>query len=166
MNNNDQTPDHNDEDLENYHFVSYEQGAKDLDQLITMAEEVSKKVTDINERIARIKHGLVYALCFSVLSVVLSFYLNALSKTSILDLSLIAIVISLGMFSVVLIFVWVGALKIKSLSRSKYLEMKILRNLFVMIHEYKSYIHTSNTSPVEKAIIDMRLQRIEYSGHW
>lgn len=43
-------------------------------------------------------------------------------------------------------------------------ETEILHKLLNMVYEYKAHVHDEKLSSVENAILEMRLQRINFSG--
>ena len=79
-------------------------------------------------------------------------------------ISLIILAAFLSFGSLVYIYKYVRNIRIYR--RSLDAEVQILHRLLDMVHEYKENLHEKEMSYVEKAILDMKLQRIKYSSKW
>lgn len=135
---------------------------KELDQLLDLAEKVSATISDLNDKITKIKLGLLYIglLIFfpALISVQLQISESSLAALEI-PLKIITVIFVVGFSS---LFV-MGSRKLKNLTKSKKIESSILHDLLQMVHEYRYYLYDGKIGSVERAIIEMRLKRIEFS---
>lgn len=137
--------------------------AKDFEQLLHMAEEVSQNIKEINKTIVNFRFGLVF-LFLSIMTILLGFMDDwATSRAYILS------DFNKSMFdvlSVTLLFVVIGFmiglfLRANDKVKEKVAEAKVLKQLLQLIFELRDNVEISMT-PVEQAIVDMRLQRVSF----
>lgn len=133
-------------------------------QLIEMAEKVSEQIANINDRIEKGNFTIVSSLLLSSFPAIGAATLYA-TDTIIKFMALPLFLIGVASLITALMLAVVAKKRSLELNRSKKIETDILHNLLIMIHEYKEQIYKSEKSPVERAIIDMRLKRIEFSGN-
>lgn len=143
--------------------------SNELEKLVAMAEDVSETVNGLQTKIANLRVMSMIATVGLYASVGAASYLldrpNWLSGVSIafyLLLILVAALIGLG--SIFYVYQYVS--KIKEYRRSLDAEIGILHRLLDMVHEYKDNIHGEELTYVERAILDMKLQRIKFSSKW
>lgn len=141
---------------------------KDIDQigqLLDMAESVSEKIADFNEKISRIKSAIILFFTFSLFPVYLAFKVDNGAVQSAFFAEVFRFLVA-GFFVVTVTFLATAYRKVTHFQRAKKLEIAILHDLLPMIHEYRSYLYDVENSYIDRAIIDMRLKRIEYSGRY
>lgn len=137
----------------------------DLEKLVDMAEEVSSKISDLNDKISKLKNAILYLSAFMFMPFTLSYFLPTIDSPT--RLIVYPLIIVGGIFFVAgLFYIILGIRRLRDLTDSKKLEQEILHDLLNMIHEYRIYLHSESASLVANAILDMRLKRIEYSGRW
>ncbi|NOH45845.1 hypothetical protein F0259_18815 [Vibrio cyclitrophicus] len=141
----------------------------ELEKLVNMAEEVSETVNSLHEKIANLRVmfmvstiGLYAALGSSYFIFNRPDWLMNLPIAFYISLIILAAFLSFG--SLVYIYKYVRNIRIYR--RSLDAEVQILHRLLDMVHEYKENLHEKEMSYVEKAILDMKLQRIKYSSKW
>ncbi|WP_332822913.1 hypothetical protein [Stutzerimonas kunmingensis] len=142
---------------------------KDIDQigqLLDMAESVSEKITDLNGRIAKIKSAVILFFTFSLFPVYLALKVGGGASIHVEIFAEVFRFLVAGFVVVMVIFLATAYRKIIHFERAKKLEIAILHDLLPMIHEYRSYLYDVENSYIDRAIIDMRLKRIEYSGRY
>ncbi len=136
-----------------------------IEQLLDMAESVSGKISDLNERISKIKSAIILFSILSLFPIYLAFKVGdgALSIETFAGFFRFIIV---GFVVLMVTFLATAYRKVLYFERAKKLEIAILHDLLPMIHEYRSYLYDVENSYIGRAIIDMRLKRIEYSGRY
>lgn len=141
----------------------------ELEKLVYMAEEVSETVNALHTKIANLRImfmastiGLYAAIGFGFFIFQPPEWLPKLSITFYSSLFFLVIFIGLG--SAFYIFKYFRNIRI--LKRNLEIEIQILHRLLDMVHEYQENIYDKKMSHVEKAILDMKLQRIKYSSKW
>ena len=143
--------------------------SNDLEKLVTMAEKISETVNDLRTKITNLR-----AMFFvSIIALYASggFVAILISKPYWFDgipVSIIAVSIFVGaaLFLGVAYFIFQYFRKIKKYRKDLKEEIEILHRLLVMIDEYRSHCKDDGVGFVDEAIIEMRLQRIKYSGEW
>lgn len=141
----------------------------ELEKLVNMAEEVSETISLLHTKIANLRVmfmvstvGLYAAVGSAYLFFQRPEWLTNLPFPFYLTLIFLAVVIGLGSF----IYIYKYAQNIRIYRQSLDAEIKILHRLLNMVHEYKENLHETEMSYVEKAILDMKMQRIKYSSKW
>ena len=143
--------------------------SNELEKLVNMAEEVSETVNSLHEKIANLRVmfmvstiGLYAAIGSGYFIFKRPDWLMSLPVAFYISLILLAAFLSLG--SMFYIYKYVRNIHIYR--RSLDAEVQILHRLLEMVHEYKENLYEKEMSYVEKAILDMKLQRIKYSSKW
>lgn len=138
----------------------------ELEKLITLAEEVSTKVTTLNDRIGQLGRALFFVGLTGILPAFMTAYLwfsNYISG----NLLILTVCFSSVSFIASMWLQVVGTRKIRKMEHSREMESEILSDLLSMVYEYRTYIYDADKSkPINNALIDMRLKRLEYSGKW
>jgi hypothetical protein len=141
----------------------------ELEKLVNMAEEVSGTVASLHTKIANLRVmfmvssiGLYAALGSIYFVFQRPEWLINLPFAFYLTLIFLATFLSLGS----LFYIYKYVRNIRIYRRSLGAEIEILRRLLDMVHEYYENVHEAEISYVEKAILDMKLQRIKYSIKW
>lgn len=144
-------------------------GSTELEKLVNMAEEVSETVNSLHAKIAslRVMFMISTAVLYASLgSAYLAFqrpdWFANLPFAFYITLILLTAFLCLG--SVFYIYKYIRNIRIYR--RSLDAEIGILHRLLDMVHEYKENVYDKEMSYVERAILDMKLQRIKYSSKW
>lgn len=141
----------------------------ELETLVGMAEEVSETISLLHSKIANLRVMLMLStigLYSAAVSVYFVFknpgWLSNLPFTLYIALIFLAFFLVMGSF----FYIYKYLVNIKSYKRKLDIEIKIMHRLLIMVHEYKEYIYDKEMSYVEKAILEMKLERIMYSSKW
>lgn len=144
-----------------------ETSASQLERLLNLAEEVSGKVDVLHQNIASLRgqfylHAIVaYFLSIFIASL---FYRRDWFKIFSDELFFILI---FSMFALLILNVYYFS---KTISRLRLfrgelsLEKEILHRLLDIVHEYLDNLYQIQMNHVDKAILELRLQRIKYSS--
>ena len=143
--------------------------SSELEKLVNMAEEVSETVNSLHVKIANLRVmfmistiGIYAAIGSSYAVYKKPEWLINLPFAMYITLLLFAIFLGLG--SLFYIYKYVRNIRIYRITLDA--EIDILHRLLDMVHEYKDNVHEIEMSYVERAILDMKLQRIKYSSKW
>ena len=141
----------------------------ELEKLVNMAEEVSGTVNSLHEKIANLRIMFMFStvgLYTAIGSIYFIFkipdWLANLPVAFYISLIMLAAFLSLGS----IFYIYKYTRNIRVYRRSLDAEIQILHRLLDMVHEYKDNLHEREMSYVERAILDMKLQRIKYSSKW
>lgn len=144
-----------------------ETSASQLERLLNLAEEVSGKVDVLHQNIASLRgqfylHAIVaYFLSIFIASL---FYRRDWFKIFSDELFFVLI---FSMFALLILNVYYFS---KTISRLRLfrgelsLEKEILHRLLDIVHEYLDNLYQIQMNHVDKAILELRLQRIKYSS--
>lgn len=141
--------------------------SNELEKLVNMAEEVSETVNALHTKIANLRVMFMLAIMSLYASFGLGYFIFQspswfLNFPLAFHLTLILLAIFLGVGSVLYLCKYFRNINIYRHNLET--EIQIMRRLLDMVHEYKENIHEKDMSYVEKAILDMKLQRIKYSS--
>ncbi|MBH0046504.1 hypothetical protein [Pseudoalteromonas sp. NZS11_1] len=144
-------------------------GSSELEKLVNMAEEVSETVNSFHAKIANLRVmfmistiGLYAAIGSSYFIFNRPDWLINLPMAFYLSLIVLAIFLCVGSS----FYIYKYSINIRTYRRNLAAEVKILLRLLDMVHEYQENIFNEEMSYVERAILDLRLQRIRYSNKW
>lgn len=139
---------------------------KDLDRLVSLAEDISENVQIMNLKIIKIKQGFFWllGLAYIFIAVGLSIYhLNTLNTFEPIH----KILFYIGALTFVLLVTILLSTMINNLRKLKQdmrIEKSILIELLDMIHELENASHYSSlVDPISNALLKMRLKRIYFT---
>ena len=146
-----------------------DESSSELEKLLLMAEKISETVNELHTKTANLRtmsyfSGIATYISFGLLTY---FYINPeliFDVPLTLKLSAGIVLLSASTLGVYITYQYFS--KIKRYRRDLMVETEMLHRLLAMIHEYKDHIHSSDLSYVDNAVLEMRLQRIKYSGKW
>jgi len=143
--------------------------SNELEKLVAMAEEVSETVNELHIKIANLR--VMFMVSTIALYVAIGAAYFVFQPPQWLSNSPLAFYLSLGMLAVFLglgscFYIYKYTRNIRVYRHNLETEIEILHRLLEMVYEYKENIHDKELSYVEKAILDMKLQRIKYSSKW
>lgn len=141
----------------------------ELEKLVAMAEEVSATVSSLHTKIASLRVmcmvsviSMYFAMCSIYLLLKGPSWMPEIPRVVLLIVMLLVVCVIIFCF----LFIFRYMHNIKLYKQNLNTEVQILHRLLDMVHEYKENLHEEEINYVEKAILDMRLQRIRYSTKW
>ena len=134
-----------------------------------MAEEVSGTVSQLQTKMNNLRTMAVVSAIGLYGGLGVAYYIYRASKNWVefpfpFPYTLAAIAVSLAIGCMYILIQYIS--KIKSYRYEVDSEKKILHRLLDMVYEYKGHIEEDELSIVDSALLDMKLQRIKFSGKW
>lgn len=137
----------------------------ELNKLVSMAEEVSERVTMLNVALSKSRLILITSSVLTYLSLGLVFTMaldwKSFSALS-MNYSIIAIAVIIAVCS--MLYAVKSFKELKNNRQILEIEKEILKRLLEMVYEYKEHLHNSEFSFVDNAILEMKLKRMKFSG--
>lgn len=141
--------------------------SNELERLLDMAEKISDTVGKLNATIINTATRLIFLgviLIILVLGISL-FWARSGWHQTLPMLSYYAVTILAMLTVVFLTYLFFRiAIQLKSLKKSKRYESEILQKLLEMIFEFKDNLQKDNLSNVDKAILEIKLKRMQFSS--
>lgn len=135
----------------------------EIEGMISLAEQTSKNLSNLNKRIMALKLKLFSLMLGGILCVYFFIYVvntfgdvsSSLSKVNVICFALV-------FFSALLYSSYLGLFYLKLANKEKRVESLILHELLDITFESLKYF-SFDISPLERAVIDIRLKRIRFS---
>lgn len=133
-----------------------------FEKLIDMAQKASENITVLDTKTNKAQTKIFVCL-MTIFLIFISVGVNWFEDASdeiFITTGLLLLLVVVGS----LYFFFLNYKQLSSLKKLKNSETKILKNLLNMVYEYKDHLHQEDLSFVERAIIDMKLERIQFSA--
>jgi magnesium-transporting ATPase (P-type) len=137
----------------------------DLEKMILLAESVSARVHELKMIVFRQKVRLVFSLLGVYLFSVLAYFLwREFSGSLSFFNQWLGMLVFLGLILSVLFYVTYSAMYVlRSAASERRVESMVLHDLLSLLFETMNYMGSS-ISPLERALLDIRLKRIRFSS--
>lgn len=141
----------------------------DLNDLVSMAESVSEKVQSLEKKIIFVKNKFYFSFLGIFFGFTVVFFLidnKYMITEGFIEYFYLILFIFIVLSFIFFMNIFINFNRIKSFLWEVRSEKSILKELLDLVFEYKAHLSKNDISPVENALIEIRLKRIKFSTKW